>query len=260
MFMKVLIIEDELLGAEALKNLLIQIDNSIEVIGIKDSIRTAAAWLSTYEAPDLIFMDIELADGQCFELFREVEIRSPVIFTTSYDEYALKAFRFNSVDYLLKPISAEDLKRSLDKVQGLKQQLAGKAGMPKEWEQLIRQLSAPVTHTEYRDRFLVKQGQRFFSVGIADIAYFFSEGKVSFIKCHDGKQYFLDYTLDQLQPMLSPKTFYRLNRQVIAAHASVLQIHTWFNGKLKVALSPALEEEVIVSRDKAKDFRQWMGE
>jgi two-component system LytT family response regulator len=258
--MKVLIIEDEPLGAQALKNLLLECDGTIEVLAIKDSIVSSAAWLSAHEAPDLIFMDIELADGQCFELFKEVEIKSPVIFTTSYDAYALKAFRFNSVDYLLKPISAAELKRSLDKVQGLKQQFSGKGSMQKDWEQLILQFSAPKPSTDYRDRFLVKQGQRLLSVSVSHIAYFFTQGKVSFIKSTEGKEYFLDYTLDQLQPMLPPKAFYRINRQIIASHASVIQVHTWFNGKLKVELTPPIDEEVIVSREKAKEFRQWLGE
>ncbi|HZF63342.1 MAG TPA: LytTR family DNA-binding domain-containing protein [Chitinophagaceae bacterium] len=258
--MKVLIIEDEPLGAESLQNLLIECDKKIEILSIRDSIVSSAAWLSTHDAPELIFMDIELADGQCFELFKEVEIKSPVIFTTSYDEYALKAFRFNSIDYLLKPISPVELKRSLDKVQNLKQQFSGIGGIQKDWGQLIHQFNAAKPLTEYRDRFLVKQGQRLLSINVSEIAYFFTKGKVSFIKSTEGKEYFLDYTLDQLQPMLLPKTFYRINRQIIASHASVLQVHTWFNGKLKVELSPPTNEEVIVSRDKAKDFRQWLGE
>jgi two-component system, LytTR family, response regulator LytT len=258
--MKVLIIEDEPLGAEALKNLLIDCDKNIEVLAIKDSIVSSAAWLSANAAPDLIFMDIELADGQCFELFKEVEIKSPVVFTTSYDEYALKAFRFNSIDYLLKPISAVELKRSLAKIHDLKQQFLVKDVIRKNWEELIPQFGAPKPLTDYRDRFLVKQGQRLLSVSVSDIAYFFTKGKVSFIKSTSGKEYFLDYTLDQLEDMLSPKVFYRLNRQVIASHPAVLQVHTWFNGKLKVELSPPISEEVIVSREKAKDFRVWLGE
>jgi two-component system LytT family response regulator len=258
--MKVLIIEDEPLGAEALKNLLIECNRDITVLAIKDSIVSSAAWLSSHDRPDLIFMDIELADGQCFELFKQVEITSPVIFTTSYDEYALKAFRFNSVDYLLKPISAIELKRSLDKIDGLKQQFSGKADSQEKLEFLFKQLNAPQPLTEYRDRFLVKQGQRLLSLSVTDVAYFFTKGKVSFIKNSEGKEYFIDYTLDQLETMLSPKVFFRLNRQVIAAHSSVLQVHTWFNGKLKVDLSPSINEEVIVSREKAKDFRLWLGE
>jgi two-component system, LytTR family, response regulator LytT len=258
--MNVLIIEDEPLGAEALKNMLVACNKAIQVLAVKDSIVASAKWLSEHPPPDLIFMDIELADGQCFELFKEVEIKSPVIFTTSYDEHALKAFRFNSVDYLLKPVSPEELIRSLDKVERLKQQLGGREGMQKRWEELITEFSTLKPVTEYRDRFLVKQGQRLLSVNVVDIAYFFSKGKVTFLKSSAGKEYFLDYTLDQVQPMLSPKAFYRINRQVIAAHTAVLQVHTWFNGKLKVALSPAMDEEVIVSRDRAKEFRQWLGE
>lgn len=257
--MKVLIIEDELLGAEALRNLLVQADARIEVLGVKESIGASVAWLAAHEAPDLIFMDIELADGQCFEIFREVEVKSPVIFTTSYDAYALKAFRFNSIDYLLKPISLEALQQSLAKVEGLKQQLA-RPGLQPGWEALVRQFSSTVPLTGYRDRFLVRKGASFNSVEVADIAYFFTKGKVSFIRCNNGREYFLDYTLEQLYPMLSPKQFYRLNRQVIAAHSSIVLVSTWFNGKLKVELTPAMETEVVISREKAREFRQWMGE
>jgi two-component system, LytTR family, response regulator LytT len=258
--MNVLIIEDELLGAEALKSLLAEQYPAINVLAIKDSIKSAAAWLLSHEAPDLIFMDIELADGPSFELFNEVDIKSPVIFTTSYDEYALKAFRYNSIDYLLKPIGPEDLARSLAKVQNLKEQLNSRATTQPDWQSIIRQIQSPAAAFEYRERFLVKQGQRLFSVEIGEIAYFFSRGKLSFIKCRDGRDFCIDYTLDQLEPMLAPKTFYRVNRQVIAAHSAVVQVHTWFNGKLKVTLSPPTEEETIVSREKAKEFRQWMGE
>ena len=259
--MTVLVIEDELLGAKALKNLLIQIDNSIEVLAIKDSIQSSAKWLLTNSPPDLMFMDIELVDGQCFEIFKEVKIDSPVIFTTSYDEYALQAFQFNSVDYLLKPINPEDLKRSLAKVQTLRQQLGRNTSvLPQQLEQLIQHFNSSQPAVEYRERFLVKQGQRLFSIGLPAIAYFFSKGKITHIKSKDNKQYFLDYTLDELEPILSPAVFFRLNRQVIASHDSVLQVHTWHNGKLKVFLSPEYDEEVVVSREKAREFRKWMGE
>ena len=257
--MKVLIIENEWLGAQTLVQLLAQTNPGIEVLAIKDSIRTATAWLTTHQSPHLIFMDIELADGQCFELFQNVDIQSPVIFTTSYDEYALQAFRYNGIDYLLKPIAADALQRSLDKVRQLTLQLAGKTNHTPDWEALIQQLNIHRPSTEYRERFLVKQGQRLLSVSLSDTAYFYSKGKVTFLKCFDGKVYYIDYSLDQLVPLLSPKKFYRLNRQVIASHASIAQVHSWINGKLKVDLIPAMEEEVVVSREKAKSFRQWMG-
>jgi two-component system response regulator LytT len=257
--MQVLIIENEWLGAQALVQLLAQTDPAIEVLAIKDSIRSAAAWLTAHPPPHLIFMDIELADGQCFELFQEVDIQSPVIFTTSYDEHALQAFQYNGIDYLLKPIAAEALQRSLHKVRQLTLQLSGKARLLPDWEALVRQLSTHRPAVAYRERFLVKQGQRLVSVSLTDTAYFYSKGKVTFLKAVDGKEYYLDYSLDQLLPLLPPQNFYRLNRQVIASHASIAQVHSWINGKLKVDLLPIMEEEVVVSREKAKDFRQWMG-
>jgi two-component system LytT family response regulator len=257
--MKVLIVENEWLGAQALVQLLTQTDPGIEILAIKDSIRSAAAWLTAHPPPNLIFMDIELADGQCFELFREVDIQSPVIFTTSYDEYALQAFRYNSIDYLLKPIAAEALQRSLDKVRQLTFQLAGKTHHSSDWEALIQQLNVHRPSTEYRERFLVKQGQRLLSVSLTDTAYFYSKGKVTFLKCVDGKEYYIDYSLDQLVPLLSPKKFYRLNRQIIASLSSIAQVHSWINGKLKVDLLPVMGEVVVVSREKAKAFCKWLG-
>jgi two-component system LytT family response regulator len=239
---------------------LAEVDVSIRVLAVTGSIRATAEWLLNHDAPDLIFMDIELSDGQCFELFKEVEVRSPVIFTTSYDEFALKAFRYNSIDYLLKPISAEDVKLSLSKVRSLRQQLGANANIQQTWEQLVSQINSSGVQAAFRDRFLVKQGERFFSIDTSEIAYFFSKGKVSFIKSKNGKQYFVNYTLDQLEKMLSPKIFNRINRQLIASAGSVVQINSWFNGKLKLVLSPPFDEEVVVSRDKAREFRQWMGE
>jgi two-component system response regulator LytT len=258
--MKVLIVEDEPLGAQILKDLLARVGESVEVVAIRDSIRSSVHFLATEAPPDLIFMDIELADGQCFEIFRQVEVRSPVIFTTTYDEYALKAFEYNSLDYLLKPINEEDLRRSLKKLNLLKQQLSGSGYGQHNWQPLLKSISETVAASEYRERFLIKQGQRYFSVPVSDIAYFYSRSGISMVRSIKGKEYLLDYTLDQLEPMLSPKSFYRLNRHVLASHSSVSQIYTWFNGKLKITLDPALDEEVIVSREKAKDFRRWMGE
>jgi DNA-binding LytR/AlgR family response regulator len=257
--MKVLIVEDEPLGAQTLKDCLEQVDDTIVVMALCNSIRSTIMFLSSGAEPDLIFMDIELADGQCFEKFKETEVRCPVIFTTTYDEYALKAFQHNGLDYLLKPIHPDELRRSLDKLNSFKKQLIG-PGLQEKWEPLLKYVNDVPRHSEYRERFLIKQGQRYFSVSVPDIAYFYAKAKVAAARLVNGKEHLLDYTLDELEPMLSPKSFYRLNRQVIASHSAILQIHTWFNGKLKVTLIPALDDDVVVSREKAKEFRKWMGE
>ena len=254
--MKVLIIEDEELGVERLTKHLNAIDPAIEIVGSTPSISDSVQWFKTNEHPDIVLMDIELADGQSFAIFNEVDIKSTVIFTTSYDEFALKAFKVNSIDYLLKPIKKEDLKKSLEKYHQLKQQY--KASPSLQIESLLSELKLQQQKT-YRNRFLVKQGQRLVSIEASDIAYFFAEGRLCFFKTWSKAKYIVDYTLDELEEMLDPHQFYRANRGFILHVKSIAQIHTHFNGKLLVELEPATEKEVVISREKASEFKEWLG-
>ncbi|GAB4036322.1 LytR/AlgR family response regulator transcription factor [Spirosoma gilvum] len=276
--MTILIIEDEEPTARKLQRLLLDIDPSLCVLGMTGSVDESVDWLRTNPHPDLIFMDIELADGQSFEIFNQVAISSPVIFTTAYDEYAIKAFKVNSIDYLLKPIKEEDVRQALAKLHGLRQVLSqtgtvtnaalesSLANLLKQFRQ-VSETSMVSTYvalrplpTAFRDRFLIKQGQRLFSVSVNEIAYFFSRNKLSFLKTRDNHEWLVDYTIDELAQMLDPQRFFRLNRQVIAELEAVDKVHLYFNGKLKVSLQPNFDDEVVVSRDKAGELKRWLGE
>lgn len=253
--MRVLIIEDEQLGAEKLTRLLGAIDSSIEIVGNTRSIRSSVEWLLQHEHPDIILMDIELTDGQSFEIFSHVEIKSMVIFTTSYDEYALQAFKVNSVDYLLKPIKREELKTALDKYQQWQQKFSGPS---LSIEQLINGLKQQQSKV-WRSRFLVKQGQKLLSVEVHEIAYFYADGRLSYFVDWNKQKFILDYTLEEIEQMLDPQQYYRANRGFIIHVKAVSQIHNYFNGKLKLDLKPATEKEVLISREKATEFKEWMG-
>jgi two-component system LytT family response regulator len=182
-----------------------------------------------------------------------------VIFTTAYDEYAIKAFKVHSIDYLLKPVKEDDLRRALAKLRDLKRILHQETdGVPASLSRLLAQLAPPPP--AYRDRFMIKQGQRLFSVRVEEVAYFFSRNKISFLKTHQGYEWMVDYTMDELDKLLDPRRFFRLNRPVIASLNAVDKVHLYFNNKLKIQLLPVFEEEVLVSREKAGEFKSWLGE
>jgi two-component system LytT family response regulator len=257
-----MIIEDEELTARKLVRMLRDIEPGCCILTTLSSIEESVAWLKEHTAPDVIFMDIELADGQSFEIFNQVKVSCPVIFTTAYDEFAIKAFKVNSIDYLLKPVKEEDLRRALAKIEELKNVLQAKPdNLQTSLAQFLQQLSPPASvSSTLRDRFMIKQGQRLFSVGIEEVAYFFSRNKISFIKTFDKRELMLDYTLDQLDKMVDHRRFFRLNRQVIAELRAIEKVNLYFNNKLKINLQPPMDEDVIVSREKAADFKVWLGE
>jgi two-component system LytT family response regulator len=253
--MKVLIVEDENLLAKQLKSLLQATEPGIEVVGQTNSIESTVQWLLQNKEPELIFMDIELADGQCFEIFNQVTVKSPVIFTTAYDEYALRAFKVNSIDYLLKPINGKELRKALDKWK----ELFGTKSQPiLPIEALVAQLKGAV-QPQYRERFLVKQGQKMLSINAGEIAYFFARNALSFLVTRLNQKYVIDYTLDEIEQFIHPDRFFRANRQFILAHDMITAVHPWFNGKLKLDIKLPQEEEIIVSREKAPVFKEWMG-
>lgn len=247
--MKVVIIEDEIPAAKRIEKLIREAEPSAEVITKLDSIESAVEWFSKNESPDLILMDIELADGQSFEIFKHVKITAPVIFTTAYDEFALKAFKVNSIDYLLKPIDKNELKKSIEKWNLLKSKPVNE-----ELNSFIHSL----VNKKYKTRFLVKIGERLISIENDKIAYFISEDKYTSIVTHENKKYFLDNSLDELEKMLDPREYFRMNRQFIVPHKSIEAIHTHLNGKLKIILKPAQKEEIYVSREKSSDFKVWL--
>jgi two-component system, LytTR family, response regulator LytT len=253
--MKVLIIEDEELAVKKLQKTLAGVDASAEVVGTTDSIKSSVEWLQENPQPDLILMDIELADGQSFEIFNLTEVKSPVIFTTSYDEFALKAFKVNSVDYLLKPIQKEELQTALDKFK--KTHSSGKADI--NIDSLVKELQQKLQPKEFRKRFLVKHGQKLVSIEVADISYFYSDGRLNFFKTADNKKFVVDYTMDELEDMLDPERYFRISRSFYVSIASIEKIDDYFGNRLILQLKPAVDKEALVSREKVTDFKKWMG-
>lgn len=258
--MDILIIEDEPLAARQLQTMVQEYAPNVRVLDVLDSVEASVNWFATHPQPNLLLADIELVDGQSFDIFGRVAVKCPVIFTTAYDEYALKAFQVHSVDYLLKPIDETALRRSLAKLSEL-QRLYGSARPALDLRELLATLRSDTSpDTDYRDRFLLKQGSRFVPVEVADMAYFFTRDRLTFVRMWEGRDLLLDYTLDELVNKLNPKQFYRANRQFILSAKAVSRVHLHFNGRLKLDLKPPVDEEVFISRDRAGEFRSWLGE
>ncbi|MDI3319312.1 LytR/AlgR family response regulator transcription factor [Pinibacter soli] len=258
--MKVLIIEDEDLAVKKLQKTLASVDDSAEVVGVTDSINASVKWLQSNPTPDLILMDIELADGQSFEIFERTEVKSTVIFTTSYDEFALKAFKVNSVDYLLKPIQKEDLQSALDKFSKMKALYNNAGSMTVlNVENLVKELQQKLQPKEYRKRFLVKLGQKLISIETDDIAYFYSDGRLNFFKTKDNKRFVVDYTMDELEEMLDPEKYFRISRSFFVSIESIEKIDDYFGNRLILQLTPVVDKESLVSREKVTEFKKWMG-
>lgn len=254
-----MIVEDEELAVKKLQKTLASIDTSAEVMGVTDSIKGTVEWLEENSSPDLILMDIELADGQSFEIFNLTEVKSPVIFTTSYDEFALKAFKVNSVDYLLKPIQKEELEAALNKFRQTRSSAASEAKADLSLDNLVKELKQKLQPKEYRKRFLVKHAQKLVSVEIGDIAYFYSDGRLNFFKTTDNKKYVVDYTMDELEEMLDPEKYFRISRSFYVSVSSIDKIDDYFGNRLILGLKPTVDKEALVSRERVSDFKKWMG-
>jgi two-component system response regulator LytT len=258
--MKILIVEDEDLAVKKLKKTLMSVDDSATIVGEADSIKSTVSWLQNNPSPDLILMDIELADGQSFEVFNHVQVKSPVIFITSYDEYALKAFKVNSVDYLLKPVQKEDLEAALDKYRQMKKMYGSDTDSSTiSLDVLVKELQQKLQTKDYRKRFLVKHGQKLVSVEVDEIAYFFSDGRLNFFKTFDNRKFVVDYTMDELNDMLDPDKYFRISRSFFISVNSVAQIHDYFGNRILLHLKPETDKEAIVSREKVTDFKTWLG-
>lgn len=259
--MNILIVEDEELAVKKIRKTLMQVEPSAEVVGVTDSIESTVSWLENNARPDLILMDIELSDGQSFEIFKRTDVKSAVIFTTSYDEYALKAFKVNSIDYLLKPIQQEDLEAALEKFRAMKNLYSKQeaAGNDLNFDALVKELRQKLQPKEYRKRFLVKHAQKLVSIEVDEIAYFFSDGRLNFFKTYDNRKFVVDYTMDELEEMLDPERYFRPSRSFYISVDSVDQIHEYFGNRLLLHLKPAVEKEALVSREKVTDFKKWMG-
>jgi DNA-binding LytR/AlgR family response regulator len=249
--MKTIIIEDEQLAARRLENMVKTIDPTIEIVAKPESIKESVEWFKTNPQPDLIFLDIHLEDGLSFSIFDQVKVNSPIIFTTAFDEYAIKAFKLKSIDYLLKPIVQNDLEKAIAKFRdwGEKKQLIDVL----ELKRLMN-----VETKQFRERFSAVVGQKLKSIDVNDIAYFFSNSGITFVAMQQKGQYSLDISLDNLMAELDPKQFFRVNRQYIVSLRSIVNIHIFPKSRLKLELNPPVPEGVFVSLDKVVDFKKWV--
>ncbi|GAC1589670.1 MAG: LytTR family DNA-binding domain-containing protein [Ginsengibacter sp.] len=252
MSINVVIVENELLAAERLKKLIMQIDNNIQIVCKIDSVKDAIEYFKNNSQPDLIFMDIELGDGKTLEIFESVKISSRIIFVTAHDDYALQAFKFNSIDYILKPVKREELSKAMEKFMG--QFVISKAiNSNTIYEKLY-----PGSKKTLKSRFLAKRGSRYFSIESSEVAYIYTKERMVFLKTNNSVDYLIDNKLDDLETELDPSQFYRANRQYILSYKSIGEVIVWFDGKLKLFLKPKTEEEIIVSRLKSTDFKEWL--
>jgi DNA-binding LytR/AlgR family response regulator len=249
--MRTVIIEDELPQAEKLRQLLALSGINVDVAAVLQSIQEAVEFLQTQRV-DLIFLDIHLADGLCFEIFERVTVNAPVIFTTAYDQYAIKAFRHNGIDYLLKPVSGEELKKSLDKYLSF-------AGGPPDYRQMLDVLRAVASGTgRYRKRFMTQSGRKLKIVTAEDIAYFYILGGGVFIRTVRNENLLVDMKMESLEQELDPYDFFRLNRQIIARVSAIREMLPYSKSRIRVMLQPAYDEEVIISYRNVKNFLQWI--
>ena len=248
--MKALIIEDEMMAAKALQKLIGEVSPDTEIVDVLESVEESVEWLENIPMPDLMFMDIHLADGSSFAIFEKVNVTCPVIFTTAYDEFALKAFEVNSLDYLLKPISREALERAMNKFQTL----AGARFNADKIERLLEQLGEK---KRYRSYFLLPERDKLVPLSTKDIAYAYIDAKSVKIVTHEHKNYYLTHTLDDLMAQLDPVMFFRANRQFIVSREAIKDVSIWFGNKLAINLNVEVPEKIIVSKAKVAEFKCW---
>ncbi|RYY97165.1 MAG: response regulator transcription factor [Chitinophagaceae bacterium] len=253
--MNVVIVEDEPLSARRLATLVRRWDPSVEILAELPSVAEAVDWFRNHPEPDLVFMDIHLEDGQSFSIFDAINLDVPVIFTTAFDAYMVKAFKVNSVDYLMKPVGYEELAGALDKFRRLHRSEA--APVPHGIESLLRTLQGP--SAGYRDRFLISAGSRLHTIDVKEVQYFYSAEKLTFIVTADGHRYPIDGSLDKLSGQLDPRRFFRVNRQLMAGIDAIRNIQVFPKGRLRLDLDPPMKEEVFVSLDKVTEFKEWLG-
>jgi len=250
--MKIVIIEDEPRAVERMESLLRQCAPGAAVVGRLDTIKGAVAWIKSHDPVDLILMDIQLADGLSFEIFNQTEVRSPIIFTTAYNEYALKAFKVNSIDYLLKPISPEDLSAALTKYNNLVR--------PASSQQMMESIgyAMQMLTKKYKERFVIKVGEHLKTIEVKDVLYFYSQEKFTFAQTVDQRKHILDFTLDQLEGLVDPAAYFRINRKYLVGLAAVQDMISYTNSRLRLTLRHSDDPEVIVARERVQEFRDWL--
>jgi len=247
--MKVVIVEDEALSQNFLETLINKKYPDINIVKVLDSIKDSIEYFSK-ETVDLIFMDIQLKDGYCFKIFEEVEIKTPIIFTTAYDEYALKAFEVNSISYILKPLDEDKLEKAINKLF--------KISPPNNNANLQNLISTINPEIKYKKRITIRLGDRIIIIEEKDIAYFIAENRICYLYKKDNNKYIVDFSLDTIFPQLNPKTFFRISRDCITAFNSIKDIKRYYKGRLSIRLTPDYEENIIVSKERVSDFMEWL--
>jgi DNA-binding LytR/AlgR family response regulator len=251
--MKILIIEDEKLAAERLQKMLSELPITIEVVGIVRSIDKGKTWLKENSLPDLILSDIQLLDGLSFEIFKANPVSCPVVFTTAFDQYALQAFEVNGLDYILKPIQSEKLQLALEKAQkSTKPTLISTEDLDTLADMIENRKK------KYKSRFLVKLGQKIKSIPVEQIAYFFTDNKLTFLMTSNKEKFPLDNSLDELETLLDPELFFRANRKYMITLDAVKEIHPYFKGRILIELLPEVEEDIVVSSEKTPSMKAWL--
>lgn len=248
--MKALIIEDESLAATRLKKMLHNLDSEMEVVAMLDTVENSVAWLKANDHPDLILLDIHLGDGKSFEIFQQVEVSSYIIFITAYDEYAIKAFKFNSIDYLLKPLKIKDFEFAYTK---FKNQI-----FPREQRPSISTVISEMNRKTFKTRFLVRQATMLISVKTEEVAYAYTKERSHFIKTLSGLDYIIDNNLDELEEQLDPEEYFRVNRQFIVRYSAIDKVYAWFDNKIKLLVKPVSYEDIVISRLRAPEFKRWL--
>jgi two-component system, LytTR family, response regulator LytT len=247
--MHLLIIEDEKASSEALEAILADIDPTLLVLARLKSVAEAVEWLKKYTA-DLIFLDINLGNESAFQIFEQIKVKTPIIFTTAYDKYALEAFKVNAIDYLLKPIKKEALRTALDKFKNLTNP------MNIDFPALMQAMQN--SRKDYHKRFLANSGEKIKSIPVEEVAYFFGQQKYVYLISHSKEQYIVDFTLEKLEDMLDPLLFFRINRQFIVSFESIQNMYPYPRGRVKIELNPPTKEDTVVSIDRAFDFKEWL--
>ncbi len=256
--MRILIVEDELPAQRLLARYLVEVIPSATIIGVLQSVKETVEWLRSNEHPDIIFMDVQLSDGLCFNIFEHIKPDSFVIFTTAYNQYAIQAFKANAIDYLLKPIQKEHIRAAITKVNE-QSRLYQKLNMQDFDVQKFMEILKESRH-HYRERFMVKEPDGWSKLNVDDIAFFYLDNKNTVAVDFKSNRHVLDFNLNQIMESLNPRSFFRTNRQTIVNIQAIQKIEPWFNGKLLVKTTPRHREKVIVVREKAALFRAWFND
>jgi len=251
--MKVFIVEDEAPAARRLSKMVMGLYPDTKIIGTADSIESAVRFLSAGHQPDLVFLDIQLADGLSFDIFNQVELSTPVIFTTAFDQYTLRAFKVNSIDYLLKPIDENELKQAIEKHLHLH------ARNDVLLAQQIRNLLDDFNKPKYRERIMIRKGSQFFHIKTSEVAYFYADDKLCFAVDTTGAKHLVENTLSQLEQQLMPTEFFRINRHMLVHIEAIKKVHSWLGSRLKLELMPESKIDTVVSREKVGAFKDWFG-